>query len=140
MLMCLSLLTFAGYGQEVIKWDFRYNKDAGLVEIEADIQEGWHLYSQFIQEDAGPVPTTFIFEPTDHLKLVGAVSEPKPIQKYDENFEATLDFFTGKTIFTQKIKAHKAATLAGSVTFMVCNETMCLPPVDKKFTISIPAN
>lgn len=140
LFICLSILTSLGYSQEVIKWDFRYNKETNLVEIEADIQEGWHLYSQFIQEDAGPVPTTFTFQPSEQLQLTGAVAEPTPIQKYDENFEAMLDFFSHKVIFTQKVKARKAAVLEGSVTFMVCNETMCLPPVDKKFKINIPAN
>jgi thiol:disulfide interchange protein DsbD len=69
--------------------------------------------------------------------LKGAVVEPKPIQKYDENFEATLDFFEGEVVFTQKIETQKQTNVEGSVTFMVCDDTMCLPPVDKTFTIQI---
>ena len=138
-LLC-SLAIFEIRAQEVIKWEFNYNAKTKQVEITANIEEGWHLYSQFIQNDVGPVPTTITFKSSDDFQLIGAVAEPKAIQKYDENFEATLDFFEHKVVFIQKIKAKKATTLEGSVTFMVCNETMCLPPVDKKFKITIPKN
>lgn len=140
----LSLVSFLGKTQEAIKWEFNYNAASKQVEIVANIDEGWHLYSQFIQNDVGPVPTTITFTPSADLELIGAVAEPKPIQKYDENFEAMLDFFEHKVVFTQKVKAKKTAkgqketVLEGSVTFMVCNNSMCLPPVEKKFKITVP--
>lgn len=140
LFVILSFASFYSNAQEVIAWEFKYNNTSKQVEIVANIQDGWHLYSQFIQNDVGPVPTTFAFKSSDDFQLVGAVTEPKAIQKYDENFEATLDFFEKKVIFTQNIKSKKASALEGSVTFMVCNETMCLPPVDKKFKITIPKN
>jgi hypothetical protein len=140
-LLIISLMSvFSFHAQEAIQWEFNYNTQSKQVEIIANIHEGWHLYSQHIQNDVGPVPTAFTFKSSDDFQLIGAVVEPKPIQKYDENFEATLDFFEKKVVFTQKIKAKTASILEGTVTFMVCNETMCLPPVDKKFKINIPQN
>lgn len=138
-LLC-TFTFFKIQAQEAIQWDFKYNQKTKQVEIIANINDGWHLYSQFIQNDVGPVPTMITFKSSDDFQLIGAVAEPKPIQKYDENFEAMLDFFEHKVVFTQKIKAKKATTLEGSVTFMVCNDAMCLPPVDKKFKIEIPKN
>ncbi len=138
LICCFPVFTIQA--QEAIQWEFNYNAKTKQVEIVANINDGWHLYSQFIQNDVGPVPTTITFKSSDDFQLIGAVAEPKAIQKYDENFEAMLDFFEHKVIFTQKIKAKKETTLEGSVTFMVCNETMCLPPVDKKFKITIPKN
>lgn len=125
------------YSQDVVKWEFAYNSQTGNVEMKASIKEGWHLYSQFVSNDVGPVPTTFTFKTSNDIQLKGAVSEPKPIQKYDENFEAMLDFFEGEVVFTQQLSYKKATTLEGSVTFMVCDDTMCLPPVDKTFTIQL---
>jgi thiol:disulfide interchange protein DsbD len=126
--------------QEAIQWEFNYNEKTSQVEIVANIKDGWHLYSQHIKNDVGPIPTSITFKSSDDFQLIGAVAEPKPIQKYDENFEATLDFFEHKAVFSQKVKSKKTSVLEGSVTFMVCNETMCLPPVDKQFKISIPKN
>lgn len=137
--LCLLILTCVQYAhsQEIVKWDFSYNPETGNAEMKANIQEGWHLYSQFVSNDVGPVPTTFTFKTSNDTQLSGAVVEPKPIQKYDENFEAMLDFFEGEVVFTQQVVAKKTTHLEGSVTFMVCNENMCLPPVDKTFTIQI---
>ncbi len=125
------------YSQEVVDWKIEYNKKESLIEIKAKIKDHWHLYSQHIENNVGPVPTSFTFKSSDDFQLFGQVSEPKPIQKYDENFEATLDFFEKEVLFTQKIKATKNTQLEGTITYMVCDETMCLPPVDYKFKIDI---
>ncbi len=42
--------------------------------IKAEIEDGWHLYSQNIP-DGGPVPTTFTFEENSGFQLVGKVNE-----------------------------------------------------------------
>jgi hypothetical protein len=135
------LLFFAMHSiaQNEVKWSGSYNSASKQVELKAEISEGWHLYSQFIQNDVGPVPTTFSFKSSDDFQLTGAVAEPKAIQKYDPNFEATLNFFEKEVIFTQNIKPGKESFLEVTVTFMVCNETMCLPPVDQKIRILIPS-
>jgi thiol:disulfide interchange protein DsbD len=97
------------------------------------------LYSQHVQNDIGPVPTQFVFENTPGVEFIGTVQEPVPVQKYDENFEATLDFFEKEAEFKQKVKGSKGE-VKGTVTYMVCNETMCLPPVDLPFTITLDKN
>jgi hypothetical protein len=65
--------------------------------------------------------------------------EPKAIHEYDENFEAALDFFKTEVTFSRKVaKVKSGEVIKGYVTFMVCNEVMCLPPVDIDFSITIP--
>jgi len=141
ILFLLALLVTAAYtqAQDEVKWSGSYNQATKQVELKAEIKEGWHLYSQFIQNDVGPVPTTFSFQSSDDFQLKGAVVEPAAIQKYDPNFEATLNFFEKEVVFKQHIQPGKASSLEVTVTFMVCNETMCLPPVDQKIKISIPS-
>lgn len=129
--------SFGAFSQEVVTWVGNYNSDLAQVEIKATIKEGWHLYSQNIDNSVGPVPTTFTFPSSDDFQLKGKVNEPLAIQKYDENFEATLDFFEKEVTFTQKLDVFKASNLDAVVTFMVCNETMCLPPTDYKIKIEL---
>lgn len=131
-------LTLAVQAQEKVTWTFGYNNESKEVEFHATIAGGWHLYSQHIKNDIGPVPTTFIYTESMGISVEGAIAEPKPIQEYDENFEATLDFFKDQVLFTQKIQSGSKGTLTGYVTYMVCNDVMCLPPVDVPFTITIP--
>ena len=138
LLLVLSFASFL-HAQDKVQWSYSFNNEAKVIEISADIAEGWHLYSQNVTNDIGPVPTAFTFESNPSVKFIGKVSEPQPIQKYDENFEAMLDFFEEKVVFSQRVSVKENTTIHGTVTFMVCNETMCLPPVDKLFTIELIA-
>ena len=134
---CLSLSAFA---QKEIAWTVAYNAENQTIEFKASIANGWHLYSQHIADGAGPVATAFTYEQLEGIKLKGKVEEPESIRKYDPSFEATLNFFEGKVTFVQHISktTKNASTVTGSITYMLCNDTMCLPPVDIPFTIEIP--
>lgn len=128
------------FSQEKVSWTTNYNPKTKSVEITATIAEGWHLYSQYISNEIGPVPTAFKFTENPLVTLKGKVSEPKPIQEYDENFEATLDFFKEKATFLQEIVVKSSTQLEVIITYMVCNDVMCMPPVDQKFVIEIKPN
>lgn len=138
-LLVIAFLVLIGSAraQSKIQWTYSYNETSNLLEITAVLAEGWHLYSQHVDNEIGPVPTSFAFQENPQVKFIGKVTEPTPIQKYDENFEAMLDFFEGQVVFTQRVSIKGSTTISGSVTYMVCNETMCLPPVDEQFTIEI---
>lgn len=137
----LSILTvlfsLAIHAQSKITWDYSFNKETKTIEIKANLAEGWHLYSQHIANDVGPVPTSFTFQENKSVKFLGKVTEPEAIQEYDENFEAMLDFFEDEVVFRQRVAVKKETTVQGTVTFMMCNKTQCLPPVDEKFTVQI---
>jgi DsbC/DsbD-like thiol-disulfide interchange protein len=136
----ISFCTIAQNNEEgKVVWSYTYNEQTKQVEITAVIEEGWHLYSQFMSADLGPIPTSINFESNANIRIIGSVSEPKPEQEYNDIFEGTLDFFKDKVVFTQKIELvnDRPTTLKGTVSFMVCNETMCLPPSDIPFVIII---
>jgi hypothetical protein len=135
----LFFIAYTGTAQNVVQWSHTFNEKEGTVDIKADIQEGWHLYSQHVANDIGPVPTSFLFDENEEVKLIGKVYEPKPEREYDENFEAMLDFFKGSVIFQQRVSLKKSTSLTYTVTYMVCDDTMCLPPVDEKYTIELQA-
>jgi hypothetical protein len=137
LIIFLIFISTLSFGQSKIQWGYSYNKEQKAIEIEATIADGWHLYSQHINNEIGPVPTSFLFTENAQIKVIGQVTEPLPIQKYDENFEALLDFFEGKVVFIQRVATKGNTTISGSVTYMLCNETMCLPPIEELFEIPI---
>jgi hypothetical protein len=125
------------YSQNTVSWTWKYEQSTQSIIFKAQLSDGWHLYSQHVGNDIGPVPTSFSFKPSEKISLIDQVQEPVPIQKYDENFEATLDFFEHNAEFIQKIDVKENTWIEGFITYMVCNETMCLPPVDLPFSIEI---
>ena len=124
-----------------VEWEFS-QKQLSDTEIElqfkANIDEGWHLYSQHIADD-GPVPTEFTFITEGSYELIDNVIEGEPIEEFDPNFDMVLKYFGHEAIFTQKIKITSAEdfTLAGDVYFMVCDEAQCLPPEVAEFSFKI---
>ena len=140
VLLLLSVtIACSSWAQKPVQWTWSYDNDNKALCFKVDLADGWHLYSQHVSNEIGPVPTQFIFEPAEGITLEGEVHEPVPIQKYDPNFEANLDFFEKEAVFTQRIKGEKGE-VKGSITYMVCNETMCLPPVDLPFVITLDKN
>ena len=114
--------TFSAVSQEKVDWKVTFDGAAEVVEFKATIEEGWHLYSQHLNNDIGPVPTSFRFEEVEGVKLVSGTKEPEPIKAYDPNFEGNVSYFKEEVTFTQKVKANKESTLKGTITYMVCND------------------
>ncbi len=136
--LCTLSLQAQVNSQDNVTWKVSYNKEKNQIELKAAIAEGWHLYSQFINNDIGPVPTSFSFTENTTVTFVDKVAEPTPIHEYDENFEASLDFFKTEAVFTQKVSKGSKGKVTGIITYMICNDVMCLPPVDVPFEVTIP--
>jgi thiol:disulfide interchange protein DsbD len=124
-----------------VKWSYsaqKTGKNEANILIKADIQKGWHLYSQFI-EDGGPIPTSFTFSPSKDFKLEGKVSEsPKAVTAFDPNFGMKIAWHETQVVFTQKIKTTSDKfTLKGVLEYTVCNNNKCLPPTEQEFSISV---
>jgi len=112
-------------------------KDEATILFKATIEESWHIYS-IHQKDGGPVKTNFNFIPTNDYELVGGMTEPAPLTKYEKTFKMNVSFFKKSVVFQQKVKLKSInPIIKGSLNFMVCSENKCLPPEDVEFTIPI---
>ena len=112
------------------------------LQMTAAIEEGWHLYSQSLPSDDGPIATEFTFKESSDFEKIGKVKEPKAKTEFDLNFDMDLNYFEKKVTFTQKIKSLNARGFSATaeVYFMVCDAEKCLPPEYVDFEFSIPAN
>ncbi len=125
---------------EPVKWTFEAEKVSDSeydIVITADIDNGWSVYSQHIEEEAGPVPTSVnIF---NDIELVGKSKEAGLKQEsYDENFGMNLVKFSRKARFTQRVKVVADTTMVqGQLTYMTCDSESCLPPTDVDFSIAL---
>ncbi|HAH58034.1 MAG TPA: disulfide bond formation protein DsbD [Bacteroidales bacterium] len=146
LFILLSLfLPFALQAQVLkpVKWSFSskaLSDNEVQLTFKATIDHTWHLYSQDVPPHPdGPVPTSFTFEKSPNYALIGKVTEPKPIEEYDNQFQITLKYFENQAVFTQKIKvlSDKDFTISGELEFMVCDDKQCLAPevVDFEFKI-----
>lgn len=129
-----------------VKWSFGTKQiSAGEVQLifTATIDRTWHLYSQDVPPPPdGPVPTSFTFEKSADYKTIGKVKEPKAIEEYDNQFQATLKFFADKAVFTQNIRVLSAKDfkVKGFLEFMCCDDKQCLAPETIDFEFNIKGN
>lgn len=131
----LSLLALAVQAQifDPVKWKINL-EDPGTPEktlvFTATCEPGWHLYDMNLP-DGGPVSTSFTFETTNGVELVGKpTSSVEPTSVYDELFAMNLRWYGGTVSFNQQIKVTDAKKfkLVGEVEYMACNDETCLPP------------
>lgn len=136
-----SLFSFS-QAPNPVKWEASYssiNADEGEIIITAKIDKGWHIYSQNIAPDAGPIPTTFNYTTGTNFELVGKTIEGNAHEVFDKAFDTKLLIFDDKAEFKQKIKLKnsKGFTTIVKLEFMTCNDMQCLPPKTIELTVNI---
>jgi len=143
LLCCfVCLISLSSYSQilKPVTWSYAAKKTSpttATVFIKATVDQGWHLYSQFVK-DGGPVKTTFTFPAAKDFTLVGKTIEPKAVTKYEATFKMDVSYFENAVVFQQKVKLKgKNAVVKGSVEFMVCDDKQCLPPEQVDFSIPV---
>jgi thiol:disulfide interchange protein len=141
LILAFSISTFAQIVTPV-KWKFSSKKIADnefQLIFTANIDKGWHVYSQFLESDNGPVATSFTFEKNNSYKLNGKTSESKSKKEYDASFEMNVNYFDTKADFFQKVVLLKEGkqTIKGSLQYMCCEEGRCLPPTDVEFSFEL---
>ena len=107
--------------------------------LETQVEEGWHLYSM-TQPKGGPIPTTVVVEDNPVFRLDGDVVQPPVRKVFDPNFEIDTEFIEGDSEFLIPVRVDRGAApgvhpLTVKIRFMVCSDTMCLPPQTKKLQL-----
>jgi len=125
-----------------VSWSYQVEEiSASEVELQfiATIEADWHIYSLTLSSNEGPLPTSFKFNESAAYKLLGSMKEGKPKSAYDPNFLMDLTYFEKMAVFKQRVsrKVAEAFDVTGELTFMVCNEEMCLPPDYKDFKFQL---
>ena len=124
--------------QNHVSWEFSYDKLSSSILVKGIIDEGWHLYSQKTPANSGPIPVTINITKKKGLKLIGEFQEKlEPHEIFDVNFDSKVYLFENSYLSYQKIKSKNIYQLNGSINYMVCDDTRCLPPIDVIFAIQL---
>ena len=138
--ICLfvSLICF---GQNPVSWQVSsidLGDSAYEIKIEADLEKGWHLYSQFLESDEGPLSTYITYE-NSNFELIGKTEEVGVETHMDPVWEMDISFFSNHATFIQRVKSldPDSLLLKGNVNFMVCDDSQCLPPENYAFQVNL---
>ncbi len=147
LLTTLSILFCSAlFGQmEPVKWTFdaqKVNEKEYDIVFTAKIDDGWAVYSQYLESDQGPVPTSIEFDAQTGLQLIGKASENgNKKEAFDSIFGMNLTKFSDRARITQRVKVDpNAKSVKGFLTFMTCDDKSCLPPTDVDFDIVLASD
>jgi thiol:disulfide interchange protein DsbD len=105
----------------------------------ATIDKGWHMYGLNIPEN-GPVATSFFFNNNQQIEYLNQIKPTTwPEIKYDATFEMNVELFSYQVEFTRRVKilSGKQIVIEGSIEFMACDNSRCLPPKEEEFSFTL---
>lgn len=126
-----------------IVWQYSAKKIAERtyeVHLTAQMEAGWHAYSQQQPKDAVAQPTEIHFKSNPLISIMGKVKEVGAMEKWkDEASGIMANQYANRVDFVQivRVKARIKTNISGSLTYQVCTNEMCLPPRTDAFSISL---
>lgn len=139
--LLFAFLAFTtGYSQlkKPVKWTAKTEKisdtEFNLI-MNATIEEGWHMYSQFTPAD-GPLGITLTFKnQKGNFELIGKAKETPYQKQFNKDFGVDEYFFENKATLTQKVKIinPKASKIIVNVDFQACQNVCVNDNVDLTF-------
>ena len=136
-----------GGASEKVDWTTRAEPTTvtpgGTVTLHLDgtIQDGWKMYAL-----DSPPPSRGVQVALDStgeaLSSAGSVQQAEPKRGYDPNFDMEVSYFEGSAALQVPLSVASSAEtgphrLRGTVTYMVCNANMCLPPTPESFAATV---
>lgn len=113
--------------------------EAVTVWIDVSLSGDWHIYSTTLPP-GGPIPTEIVLSGAG-FRQVGRAIQPEPIVERDPNFDMDVEYYHTEVRFGMRAEVAESApgvkTLAGEITYMLCNATQCLPPETHVFEVPV---
>jgi thiol:disulfide interchange protein DsbD len=111
------------------------------VVLDAEIAEGWHLYS-LKKLEGGPIPTSISLPEGQPFRLAGEIEASAPLSKFDDTFQMDVESYSYSASFKLPVEVAKdassSATLTVNARFQACDDKQCLPPRTVK--VQLPLN
>lgn len=141
-LLLVAAISLFAQRPNPVSWSFETQKKAAdtyEVILTATVTHPWHIYSQNTGK-GGPVPTSISLKANPLIVKQGAAKEVGKLEKvFDKNFNTNVLYYSDKVQFVQTVKVRGGAktNLSGTVEYMVCDDSQCLPPAKKTFDLKL---
>jgi len=126
-----------------VQWSFTSKKTGDKtyeIHLTANIQSGWHLYSQTQPADAINIPTEVLFNVNPLVSMDGKIKEDGKMEVYkDKRLGISANQYKDQVDFVQKIKlkVNAKTNISGTVEYQTCDDKKCLPPRTVNFSIAL---
>ena len=102
LLSFITLFKSSGFSQielpeDKVNWKFKVEQKGceATVIAEVTMEPHWHINSIVLPKGTFGYASKFLLNKSNEYKILGAVSEPKPIQKHDDEADEDLSYHEG---------------------------------------------
>jgi thiol:disulfide interchange protein DsbD len=126
-----------------VQWSFTSTKTGDKtyeIHLTANIQSGWHLYSQTQPADAINIPTEVLFNVNPLVSMDGKTKETGKMEVYkDKRLGISANQYQDMVDFVQKVKlkVNTKTNISGTVEYQTCDDKKCLPPKKMTFNLAL---
>jgi len=135
--MCIAMSASAQ--RNPVKWNGiaeKLSDDTYKMSVTGTIDAGWYVYSQKLESDMGPVPTSLELDGGEGLGDLEESGNRK--EGMDKAFEMNVVKYLDNVTFSQEVRVPKGSSeVTYTVHFMTCNGELCLPPKSVDVTITL---
>lgn len=143
----VAFTPFTAAQSRPVSWSIRTSgkvykaSDKLRVELEAQIELGWHIYS-ITQPPGGPIPTRITLPTDQSFRLAGTIKAPQPEIEMDEGFGILAEMHRGTAKFTLPVEVAADALegkqkLSVEARYQACRDQICLPPKTEKLELEV---
>lgn len=127
----LSILAFVILGlrptKDPARWTSKVTSLNGTqvveLRLEADIDEGWHMYSSDNNSEYSPIPARISFTSPAAYKLLGKLVSINAEKLYEPHLGVKTELFRKRAILLQKVKLLKPSKhINGVIEYMACTD------------------
>lgn len=141
MAMVSSNTLFAQGMKDPAHWNYEVKKLAANeyeLKFNLTLDEGWHIWAMKAGGDGFQIVPSFSFDKKPNIKWVGKIKETgNLISQVMDGVEGKVNYYSHTVTYTQIVKAAAGTTLSGKHEYQVCNDNMCLPPMDAPFSFQL---
>jgi thiol:disulfide interchange protein DsbD len=102
------------------------------------LQSGWHIWSLTPGGDGFEIPPSFVLDENEDVLPKGKVTEAGQATTAEmEGIDGKVTYYSGSVVYTQTVIITRPTTITGEQEYQVCNDVMCLPPTQQKFSFEI---
>jgi len=123
------------------KWTFEAKKISGhkyQIIAHLKLEKGWHVYAMKPGGDGTLIPVAIKLDNNTKVKAVGTFTEKgKLISETVPGMDGKVNMYKNSVDYIADAEINGPTTITGICSYQTCNDKMCLPPADKKFSLTV---
>lgn len=121
------------------KYDLRKTESGHDLVFLLSLEKGWHIWALKPGGDGFQVPPSFLFDDDNRVEILGPAKEYGKRETVEmEGIDGKVHYYSDTVEYTQPARLKPGNyQVKGRHIYQVCNDKMCLPPVEMDFLIEV---